>query len=130
MERGPGALVGSGEFLPVMEDVDRGLIEGRPRVVAVLPTAAAPEGDAVVGRCFDLALHHYARLDITMREVPVLTRDDAERDDLTALLRGAGLIYLSGGNPGYLADTLRDTAMASAIVQAWEGGAALAGCSA
>jgi cyanophycinase-like exopeptidase len=43
---------------------------------------------------------------------------------------GAGLIYLSGGSPGYLADTLRGTALWTAIVDAWRGGAALAGCSA
>src|SRR6185369_15678004 len=43
---------------------------------------------------------------------------------------GAGLIYLSGGNPTLLARVLRDTPLWSAIVAAWEGGAALAGCSA
>ena len=40
------------------------------------------------------------------------------------------MIYLSGGNPAYLADTLRGTAVWDAIVAAWRGGAALAGCSA
>ena len=45
---GPIALVGSGEFLPVMEDVDRGLLAGRPPRAAFLPTAAGEEGPVVV----------------------------------------------------------------------------------
>ncbi|HLX88221.1 MAG TPA: hypothetical protein VKR22_07185, partial [Acidimicrobiales bacterium] len=42
---GPVALAGSGEFLPVMEPVDRALLAGRPQRAAFLPTAAALEGD-------------------------------------------------------------------------------------
>ena len=34
------ALVGSGEFMPVMAPVDALLLEGRVRRVAVIPTAA------------------------------------------------------------------------------------------
>ena len=49
---------------------------------------------------------------------------------LAALVEGAGLVYLSGGNPAYLAETLRGTAVWQAIVAAHEAGAALAGCSA
>ena len=45
-------------------------------------------------------------------------------------LAGAGLVYLSGGSPPYLADTLRGTVVLEAILAAWRGGAALAGCSA
>ena len=47
-----------------------------------------------------------------------------------ALVAGAGLVYLSGGNPPFLARTLRGTRVWSAIEAAWRGGAALAGCSA
>ncbi|MDP9181835.1 MAG: Type 1 glutamine amidotransferase-like domain-containing protein, partial [Actinomycetota bacterium] len=39
-------------------------------------------------------------------------------------------VYLSGGNPPYLAETLRGTRVWEAIQAAWEAGAALAGCSA
>ena len=49
---------------------------------------------------------------------------------LAAQVAGAGLVYLSGGHPAYLADTLRGTAVWAAIVAAWREGAALAGCSA
>jgi cyanophycinase len=49
---------------------------------------------------------------------------------MVAQVSGAGLIYLSGGDPGHLAAVLRDTALWRAIVATWEAGAALAGCSA
>ncbi|HEV3267042.1 MAG TPA: Type 1 glutamine amidotransferase-like domain-containing protein, partial [Acidimicrobiales bacterium] len=39
-------------------------------------------------------------------------------------------IYLSGGDPNYLADTLRDTKVWRAIEATWRQGSALAGCSA
>src|SRR5262249_36606640 len=51
-------------------------------------------------------------------------------EDLAALIQGAGLIYLSGGNPQFLARTLRGTRVWAAIEAAWRSGAALAGCSA
>ena len=49
---------------------------------------------------------------------------------IRAQVAGAGLIYLSGGHPTFLADTLRDTLVWEAIVREWRAGAALAGCSA
>src|ERR1700749_4873821 len=58
------------------------------------------------------------------------TRDEAGSADLAALIDGAGLIYLSGGNPQFLARTLRGTRVWAAIEAAWRSGAALAGCSA
>jgi len=49
------ALVGSGNILPVMDEVDRFLLahcraEGRPRHVVCLPTAAGQEGQSSWGR--------------------------------------------------------------------------------
>jgi cyanophycinase len=122
--------VGSGEYLPVMATTEGLLLEGRqPRYVQV-PTAAAPEGEASLTRWVELGREQAARLGV--EAVPVVARDRAEADDpeLAALVEGAGLIYLSGGNPPYLATTLRGTRLWEAIRTAWEGGAALAGCSA
>jgi len=127
---GPIALVGSGEFLEAMRAVDEQLLAGRRRVVAVLATAAAEEGPARVAYWFDLARAHYAELEAEVLALPVLERADAERADLASLLHGAGLVYLSGGNPGYLAATLRSSACWEAICAAHRAGAALAGCSA
>jgi len=62
--------------------------------------------------------------------VVVRDRDEAGSEDLAALIAGAGLVYLSGGNPQFLARTLRGTRVWAAVEAAWRSGAALAGCSA
>lgn len=127
---GPLALVGSGEFLPAMSETDRVLLADRPALVAVIPTAAAPEGDKSMRRWFGLAHGHYAGLGAEVVEVDVRDRAGAADPATGAALDGVGLVYLSGGNPGFLVETLRGTALAAAIAAAWRGGAALAGCSA
>lgn len=127
---GPLALVGSGEFLPAMADVDAGLLDGRPRKVAVIPTAAGPEGDRTIRKWFDLAHAHYERLDAHVVEIDVRDREAAMDRRYANLLDGVGLIYLSGGNPGHLANTLRHTPLGKAVADTWRAGAALAGCSA
>ena len=127
---GPIALVGSGEFLPQMNDVDRALLNGRPQRAAFLPTAAGEEGQRSVRRWLDLGIAHYRRLGVEPVPVPVITAADASDGALAALLEGCGLIYLSGGNPGYLANTLRGSIVWEAIVSHWQRGGAVAGCSA
>jgi cyanophycinase len=127
---GPIALVGSGEFLPAMEAVDAALLAGRPARAVFLPTAAGEEGPDRVAYWLRLGTDHYRRLGAEPVPLAVLDRRDADDEKLAAQVEGAGLIYLSGGNPGYLADTLRGTAVLDAILGAWRDGAALAGCSA
>jgi cyanophycinase len=127
---GPIALVGSGEFLPVMEAVDAALLDGRPSRAVFLPTAAAPEGRDRVEYWIGLGTEHYRRLGAEPVPVAVLDRRDADNPANAAAVAGAGLVYLAGGNPDYLADTLRGTAVLEAILAAWRAGAALAGCSA
>ena len=130
MTAGPLALVGSGEYLPVMADVERMLLDGRPPKYVQLPTAAAPEGERSLQRWLDLGAAQAERLGV--QQVPVLVRDrnEAGAPELAALIDGAGLIYMSGGNPAFLAQTLRGTRVWDAIVTSWRAGSALAGCSA
>ncbi len=124
------ALVGSGEFLEVMVPVDAELLAGRPQRAVFLPTAAAEEGPERVRYWTDLATAHYASMGIEPVALEVLDAEDADRPELALKVAGAGLVYLSGGNPGYLAHTLAGTAVWQAILRAWRSGAALAGCSA
>lgn len=130
MTPGPVALVGSGEYLPAMAGVEAGLLAGRPPIYVQIPTAAAPEGPASLDRWVALGRDQARRLGVTAAPLLVENRADAERPDLAEQVAGAGLIYLSGGDPPYLADTLRGTLIWQAIESAWQGGAALAGCSA
>lgn len=127
---GPLALVGSGEYLPVMAGVEELLLTGRPPRYVQIPTAAAPEGERSLRRWLDLGAQQAERLGV--EQVPVVPRDRSEADDeqLAALIEGAGLVYLSGGNPSYLARTLRGTRVGDAVIAAWRAGSALAGCSA
>jgi cyanophycinase-like exopeptidase len=127
---GPLALVGSGEYLPHMAEIEGALLEGRPARYVQLATAAVPDGPSVVERWHSLGIAQAARLGVEPVIVAVKDRADADDDGLATEIAGAGLIYLSGGHPAYLADTLRNTAVWAAIVTAWRNGSALAGCSA
>ena len=122
--------MGSGEYGEHMLPTERRLLDGRPPRYVQIPTAAAPEGPARLAYWTELGRAQADRLGV--HAVPLVVHDRAEANDpdVAAQVDGAGLIYLSGGNPGFLADTLRDTALWQAIEAAWRGGAALAGCSA
>ena len=130
---GPVALVGAGEFLPAMADVDKGLLAStgvtRPRV-AVLPTASYPDGEDVFDRWASMGVAHFAALGAEVE--PVLVRDRAGADDPAAAqaVGEADLIYLSGGKPDYLRQVLEGSAVGAALRDAHERGAILAGCSA
>lgn len=135
MTPGPLALVGSGEFTTTMRATDDALLdrveaEGFERAVAVIPTAAATEGDATVRRWFDLAHEHYDALGAEVLEVDVRDRHDATELRHVADVQEVGLVYLSGGKPDHLTRTLRGTPLLDAILEQWRLGAALAGCSA
>ncbi len=113
-----------------MAPTETALLAGRmPRYVQI-PTAAAPEGEASLARWVALGVEQAARIGV--EAVSLVVRDRAEADDpaLAGLVDGAGLIYLSGGSPPYCAATLRGTRVWDAVLTAWRGGAALAGCSA
>jgi cyanophycinase len=127
---GPIALVGSGEFTPATEDVDRTLLDGQTGRVVFLPTAAALEGEERIAYWVDLGRAHYARLGVDATPLMVLKRSDADRAELADQIAGAGLVYLSGGNPTYLAKTLVGTRVGAAINEVWMQGSAVAGCSA
>jgi cyanophycinase-like exopeptidase len=114
----------------VLEFLERALIAGRPPRYAQLATAAAPEGPASLARWHALGADAAVRLGVEQVVVPVGDRADADDRVNAGLVAGAGLIYLSGGNPRYLTETLRGTRVWAAIVDAWRNGAAIAGCSA
>jgi cyanophycinase-like exopeptidase len=49
---------------------------------------------------------------------------------MAALIADSALIYLSGGDPHHLAESLINTPVFDAIYQGWSSGSSLAGCSA
>jgi cyanophycinase-like exopeptidase len=130
MEPGPLALVGSGEYLPKMLQLERALIAGRPARYVQIPTAASAEGPARMQYWIELGRKQAERMGVEAVPLVVADRGQADDPEIADQVKGAGLIYLSGGSPALLADVLRDTALWRAIVAQWQGGAALAGCSA
>lgn len=128
-------LVGSGEYLPVMNDVDRYLLDslplnGRKPRVACLPTAAGREGDASVNRWLSMGVRHFQDLGADVSAVRVINRQTADDPQWEPVLESADLIYFSGGDPSYLYETMQGTCAWKAAQRAWERGAIYAGCSA
>ena len=64
MSPGPLALVGSGEYLPQMADIEAGLLAGRPSRFVQLATAAVPDGPSVVERWQRLGAAQAERLGV------------------------------------------------------------------
>ncbi len=129
---GTVALIGSGEFLAPIEPLDRELLarlNGTPRVV-VLPTASAPDGPGVPEHWAQMGIKHFARLGVPAEAVMLLTREDAESVTLANQIAAANFVYLSGGKPQYLLETLQDTACWHAIAEVFAAGGVVAGCSA
>ena len=129
------ALLGSGEFEPWAEPVDRWLLDraaeaGRDGSVLILPTASAPEGDAVFDKWGTMGLEHYAALQAPAEVVPLKTREDAASEELAAGLATASVVFFSGGNPAYLATTLAGTAFWTRVVAELDRGLSFGGCSA
>jgi len=129
------ALFGAGEYLPVVEPIDRTLLDSlnlkdrKPRVVC-LPTAAGKEGDESVNRWSSMGLDHYQRLGAEVTALPILDRASADDPQFESALEEADLIYFSGGNPNYLYQTMQGSRAWIAAQKAWARGAIYAGCSA
>jgi len=129
------ALLGSGEYLPVMDDVDRYLLancgaQGRKPRVVCLPTGAGNEGDASVSRWSRMGVDHFTRLGADVRAVPVIDIESANDPEHASAIEAADLIYFSGGDPGYVHQTMKDSLAWKAAQSAWARGAVYAGCSA
>jgi cyanophycinase-like exopeptidase len=130
---GPVALVGSGEFLPAMNQVDAGLLaatgRARPRV-ALLPAASFPDGPEVFERWAAMGIEHFGQLGAEVEAVPVRNRADADDEGHVQAIGEADLIYLSGGKPNHLSAALDGSAVGRALVAAHRRGVTVAGCSA
>lgn len=129
------ALLGSGEYLPVMNDVDKYLLahcgaDGHTPRVVCLPTAAGQEGDASVNRWMKMGVDHFTSLGAEVQGVPVTDKETANDVNHAEAVNEADLVYFSGGDPVYLYQTMKDSLVWRAAQKVWERGGAYAGCSA
>ncbi|MEZ5256810.1 MAG: Type 1 glutamine amidotransferase-like domain-containing protein [Ilumatobacteraceae bacterium] len=126
------AVIGSGEYLVPMAAVDRQLLElfeTPPRVVC-LPTAAGREGDEKIDDWMHRGAAYFTSLGADAEPVRVWDRDSANDPSLAERIASADFVYLSGGRPSYLHDTLNGSLAWHAITSVVERGGLLAGCSA
>ncbi|MFP3902330.1 MAG: Type 1 glutamine amidotransferase-like domain-containing protein [Acidimicrobiia bacterium] len=124
---GPLALVGGGEWGDGC-DFDRDLLaaSGGTEVV-VLPTAAAYEHPE---RVVEAAAAWFDTLGATVRPVVALDRAGSHDDANVAAVRSARFVYLSDGSPMHLRSVLLQSPLWDAVLDAWHGGAAVAGSAA
>jgi len=127
------ALVGAGEYLSTMDEIDQRLLAeagNRPPRVACIPAAAGQEGEASVDRWAEMGVTHFRRLGAEAECARITDLASADDPRWAALIEAADLIYFSGGDPLYLHRTLEGTRAWAAVEAAWARGAVFAGCSA
>ena len=129
------ALVGSGEYLPAMTAFEKSLLDDgiknskQPNYIQI-PTAAGRESDDRLDFWRQLGKTQADSLGVQATYLPIYTRDDAFKQEHVDAIKDSALMYLSGGDPHYLAEVLIDTPVWAAIVDNWQSGGSLAGCSA
>ena len=129
------ALVGSGEYLPVMQGlesvlINSGISNGKPNIFLQIPTAAGEESAERLKFWESRGADQARRIGTVQEFLPIFKREDAFNDKYISLVKSAALIYFSGGDPGYLANSLYETPLWDEIKKNWLAGASLAGCSA
>ncbi|MEY4061529.1 MAG: hypothetical protein RL602_160, partial [Actinomycetota bacterium] len=129
------ALVGSGEYLPAMTAfekslVDDGIKNGKAANYIQIPTAAGQESDDRLDYWKQLGQNQADAIGVKATYLPIYTRDDAFKQEHVDAIKDSALMYMSGGDPHYLSEVLIDTPVWAAMVENWQSGASLAGCSA
>ena len=129
------ALVGSGEYLPAMAQFEKSLINdgvknGKQPIYIQIPTAAGRESESRLNYWKELGATQADSLNVKSIYLPIYTREDAHNPKYIEQIKNSALIYMSGGDPHYLADTLIGTPLWDAIYENWQSGGSLAGCSA
>jgi cyanophycinase-like exopeptidase len=126
------ALAGGDEFRESYSAADRallGLLPARTATIVILPTAAAAQRP-------DLAIangvRHFSALAPQLQVEGVLVVDNASANDasLAARIASAAMVYLTGGDPGWLVRTLRGSEVLAAMGAVALHGGIIAGSSA
>jgi cyanophycinase len=123
------ALVGGNEFRPGCVEMDRALLDAigvaRPRVL-VVPTAAVTNPPKAASD----GVSHFSALGAEASPLMVLDSATANDDGYVAPLDSADLVYLTGGDPAYLLETLAGSIFFDGLRRALARGVVVAGSSA
>jgi cyanophycinase len=129
------ALVGSGEYLPQMLELESALLQraiasGKDNSYVQIPTGAGKEGADRLEYWKERGQDQAVRIGTECIYLPIHNREDAFNSDYIERIKNAGLIYFSGGDPSHIAEVFKSSPLWGAIVAQWESGTSLAGCSA
>ena len=114
------ALVGSGEYLPEMASFEKSLLDdgiknGKQPIYVQIPTAAGQESDDRLDFWKSLGKTQADLIGVEAKYLPIYTRDDAFKQENIDAIKDAALMYMSGGDPHHLSETLIDTPVWAAI---------------
>lgn len=125
-------LAGGAEFGGEMEAVDRlalALAGGAQARVSIIPAAAAPDGNHL--RAGGNGVKWFRRLGASVVDaVPLIDRASADDPPVVDTLGKSTLIYLLGGSPRHLSESLAGSRAWAALLAAADEGAIVAGSSA
>lgn len=125
-------LEGGAEFGGRMREPDLRALElagGFDAPLRILPTAATPDHNHI--HAGNNGIRWFQRLGARdVDSLPLIDKASANDEGIARSLRAARLIYLLGGFPHYLAQTLKDSLAWSAVLDAYRNGAVIAGSSA
>jgi cyanophycinase len=130
--RGYILLEGGAEFGGLMADPDRRALElagGLEAAVSIIPAAAAPDHND--RRAGETGARWFRQLGATRVAVaPLIDTTSANQPEVAAALRQSRLIYLLGGFPRHLGESLAGSLSWQAMVTAYEAGGVVGGSSA
>ena len=134
-EHGALALVGSGEYLIQMQEIEtdllhRGISRGKSNTYVQIPTGAGQEGADRIEFWKERGAAQAKRIGAECRFLPILRREDAFNPQYIEEVTNAGLIYFSGGDPGYITEVFEGTPLWEKVKSEFFSGSSLAGCSA
>ena len=122
-------LEGGAEFSGRMADPDRravALAGGRDAPLCIIPTAAAPDhNDQHAGYNGERWFRNLGVKHITV--LPLVDVDSANNPSLAVVIQKSQFIYLLGGFPRYLGETLAGSLCGQAMLEAWRQAGALVG---
>jgi cyanophycinase len=118
-----------------MQEFETGLLHsavlrGKKRTYIQIPTGSSHEGEDRRKYWKRRGEEQALRMGVECIYLPIHEREDAFNNEFIAAIADAGLIYFSGGDPHRITDIFKDSPLWDAIVQQWESGSSLAGCSA
>ncbi len=124
------ALAGGNEFRESCKLMDRrllSLVTRQPAHVVILPTAAVQGSPRMAA---ENGVRHFKALGAEASSAMIITRTDANDPAKVEALADADILYIAGGDPGYLLDVLRGSALLQAIEDLYRRGGVIAGSSA